>query len=57
MIQKDEITVCDLCGNQIWFSEGTIYYINDEPQLLCPDCQKKQEKPLKQTDKYERREG
>ena len=38
MEQRDEISVCDLCGKQFWFSKGVIYYIDEEPKLLCPEC-------------------
>ena len=41
--ERDELDVCDLCGKQFWFSEGVIYYINDEPMLLCPECVEAQE--------------
>jgi hypothetical protein len=51
MIQKDELTTCDICGKQIWFSEGLIFYINGEPRLLCKNCQKKHESNIIQEEK------
>lgn len=38
MEQTDEVSVCDLCGKQSWFSECVIYYIGGVPKLLCPSC-------------------
>ena len=38
MEQTDEISVCDLCGKQSWFSKCVIYYIDGDPKLLCPAC-------------------
>ena len=41
MEQINETLMCDLCGKQFRFSEGTVYHINKEPHLLCPECIKK----------------
>ena len=43
MIQEDEISVCDMCGKQFWFDDGIIYYIDQDPKLLCPKCVKEKE--------------
>jgi len=34
----DKISNCDKCGKQMMFNEGTVYYSNGIPLLLCPEC-------------------
>jgi len=38
--REDEIAVCDVCGQVFPFDDGVIRYINGEPLLLCPHCEK-----------------
>ena len=40
---REEKTYCDKCGKVMWFSEGIIFYIEDEPKLLCTTCSANQE--------------
>jgi len=35
---RDEQSRCDKCGKVMSFSDGTIFYIETEPKLLCWDC-------------------
>lgn len=41
--QKDELSVCDKCDRQFWFSQGTIVYFGSMPKFLCPVCYRKED--------------
>jgi len=41
---QGEISNCDKCGTEMWFGEGTVYYSNGIPLLLCPECAEKKDR-------------